>query len=140
MKKQTFCVSEAELNDYLNRSLDKGKRQMIEEHLNDCDACLGKILFAHETLEEFRNQKIKERSVMIRKNIWLAGAVIAFVFSFLIPRYFLQFLTATIILGAKWIFESSNARILIMIYDAWKRGGEKEASRIIKSLSDRMKF
>jgi len=140
MKKQNLCISETELNDYLSRSLSEDKRRSIEGHLSSCDSCLRKLLFAHEALEEFQKRKAKERIHMVRKNIWLAGAVIAFMLSFFMHRYFLQFLVATIILGAKWIFESSNARILVMIYDAWKKGGEKETSKIMRSLDDRIKF
>ena len=74
----------------------------------------------------------------MKKNLWLFGAIAAFLLSFFVPRYFVQFLVATILLGAKWIFESVNARILIMIYEAWQKGGEKEASKILNSFGDRL--
>ena len=45
---------------------------------------------------------------------------------------FLQLLVATILLGIKWITDSRTTKMLIMIHDAWKRGDEKETSRILE--------
>jgi len=73
-----------------------------------------------------------------KRNLWLFGAIIAFVLSFLVSRYFVQLLVATILMGTKWIFDSVNARILIMIYDAWKKGGSDEASKVLGTFNDRL--
>ncbi|MFA5255328.1 MAG: hypothetical protein WC419_01350, partial [Candidatus Omnitrophota bacterium] len=54
--------------------------------------------------------------------------------SFVFQRFFLQFLTATLLLGVKWITDAKSTKMLIMIYEAWKKGGEKEASRILSVL------
>jgi hypothetical protein len=71
----------------------------------------------------------------MRKINWYAvGGVASFALSFVFPRYFLQFLVATILLGAKWIIDAKNTRMLVMIYEAWRKGGEKEASRILESM------
>jgi hypothetical protein len=45
-----------------------------------------------------------------------------------------QFLTATLLLGIKWVADAKSTKMLVMIYEAWKNGGEKEASRILSSL------
>lgn len=74
----------------------------------------------------------------LKKNRWLIASTIAFTLSFAFPPVFLQFLLAAGILGGKWIFDSENAKTLIMIYDAWKKGGEKEAGGLIKALKDRI--
>lgn len=73
----------------------------------------------------------------LRKNKWLIASIIAFVLSFAFPRVFLQFLLAAGILGGRWIFDSENKKILIMIYNAWKKGGGKEASKMLEALKDR---
>ncbi|UCD54775.1 MAG: zf-HC2 domain-containing protein [Candidatus Omnitrophota bacterium] len=147
MQKTSLCLPETELNDYLSGMLSPEKKAEIENHLKDCNGCLEKLVFAYGAVEEFNKTKkgphsggqgVKLMKSMWKKNLWLFGAIIAFILSFFVPRYFIQFLVATILMGAKWIFESINARILIMIYDAWKKGGEKEATKILKTLNDRI--
>ena len=71
---------------------------------------------------------------MKRLNWYFLAMAITFTLSFVLPRYFLQLLVATIIFGAKWIIDARNARILVMIYEAWRKGGEKGASRILEGL------
>ena len=140
MNKISTCVSEVEFNDYLSGVLSPERKAEIENHLEDCGACLEKLVFAYQVVKEFDETKgAKPMKSMWSKNLWLIGAIIAFTLSFFVPRYFIQLLVATILLGAKWIFESVNARILIMIYDAWKKGGEQEASKILKTLNNRIK-
>ena len=139
MKKIGLCLSEVELNDYLSGVLSEEKRLEIENHLKDCGACLEKLAFAYQTVEEFN--KLKGEKIMKsswKKNLWFFGAVLAFTLSFFVPRYFVQLLVGTILMGVKWIFDSVNARILIMIYDAWKKGGSDEASEIFKNLNNRI--
>lgn len=95
-----------------------------------------------------RTQKLLavEKSVInwlpkkLRKNKWLIGSITAFVLSFAFPVVFLQFLIAAGILGGKWIFDSENAKTLIMVYNAWKRGGEKEADEMLKALKNRLPY
>lgn len=141
MQKTSLCLPALELNDYLSGVLSPEKKTEIENHLKDCNACLEKLVFAYQAVGEFNKTKregVKLMKSIWRKNLWLFGAIIAFILSFLVPRYFIQLLVATILMGAKWIFESINARILIMIYDAWKKGGEKEATKILKTLNNRI--
>ena len=49
---------------------------------------------------------------------WLIGAISAFLISFIVPRYFLQFSTLTIVLAAKWIVEERQAKTRILVYQA----------------------
>ena len=140
MKNTSICLSEVELNDYLGGVFSEAKKKETETHLSQCNACLEKFVFAYETVEEFNETKSKGAKPMKsawKRNIWLVGAIIAFALSFFVPRYFIQLSVATLLLGAKWIFESVNARILIMIYEAWQKGGSEEASKILKSTGSR---
>lgn len=135
MQKTGICPAEVDLNDYLSGALKAEKKAEVEEHLKDCEACLEKLVFAYEVAEEFNKTKSKGEKPMKsnwKNNLWLFGAIVVFALSFLVPRYFVQLLVATILMGTKWIFDSVNARILIMIYDAWKKGGEEEATKILK--------
>ena len=140
MQKLGTCVTDIELNDYLNNELSSENKERIEKHLKECNECLEKLVFAYNTVKEYDEPKLKGEKSMKKdwkKNIWLIGAIVAFILSFVVSRYFIQLLVATILMGMKWIFDSINARILIMIYDAWKKGGEKEASKVLNSFGDR---
>lgn len=74
----------------------------------------------------------------LKKNKWLIASITAFALSFAFPPVFLQFLLAAGILGGKWIFDSENARTLIMIYNAWKKGGKEEVGEMLEILKDRI--
>jgi len=146
MQQVSVCLSEVELNDYLSGALSRRKKAELEKHLAGCDACLEKVVFAYSTVEEFEKTKqdlpdggkgAKPMKPDRKRNLWLFGAIIAFTLSFFVSRYFVQLLVAAILMGIKWIFDSVNARILIMIYDAWKHGGSDEASKVLGKLKDR---
>ena len=142
MKETGVCLSEPDLNDYLSGALPCGRRAEVEAHLADCSACMEKLAFAYSTLKEFAKAETKGVDRMKtgwKRNLWLFGAVLSFVLSFFVARYFVQLLVATILMAAKWIFDSVNARILIMIYDAWNKGGEARASEVLRSLTNRFR-
>ncbi len=122
---------EAELADYLSKALSGKDRERIEDHIAQCDECLDSVVSAYESVKTFKKRKA---NIMKKMNIYLILAILAFILSFAMPRFFLQFLTATLLLGIKWVADSKSTKMLVMIYEAWKRGGEKEASRIISSL------
>ena len=126
------CPDESLLSAYLDGSLAGDERGAVENHIASCDECLAKVVAAYESVAAFRK---KRKGAPMRKINWYAvGGVASFALSFVFPRYFLQFLVATILLGAKWIIDAKNTRMLVMIYEAWRKGGEKEASRILESM------
>jgi len=135
--------TEVELAGFLSRSLSAQDRNRIEEHMAFCGECLKSVVSAYESVKLFgKKHTLKKGRVNIMKkiNLYLILAIIAFVLSFAAPRYFLQLLLATLLLGIKWVADSKSAKMLIMIYEAWKRGGEKEASRIIENLEIRKRI
>jgi len=107
---------------------------------NRIDFALGNEVPLPKTkkLSATENAVIKWLPKNLRKNKWLISSITAFALSFAFPPVFLQFLLAAGILGGKWIFDSENTKTLIMIYNAWKKGGEKEASRMIEALKSRI--
>ena len=125
------------LAGYLSGSLDPEERERIEAHAAGCAECLGKIVSAHESVSEFsRTRTAKERLKSMKKiNPYLVLAILSFILSFIFRHFFIQFLVATLLLGAKWIIDSKTTRLLVTIYEAWKHGGEKEASRVLKELN-----
>ena len=133
--------SEFELAEYLNNSLGKKERELVESHISGCRRCLDMVVSAHGSVKSFKNKRISKKkmgSIMKKINIYLLLAVVTFILSFVAPRYFLQFLVATLLLGIKWVADSKTTKMLVMIHEAWKNEGERGVSRIIKDL-DRTK-
>lgn len=129
--------AETELAGFLDGSLSPDDRKRLEAHISSCDECLCAIVSAKESVDSFRgtDKSGKERNNPMKKiNAYLILAALAFTLSFAMPQYFIQLLVATIILAVKWIVDAKTTRMLVMIYEAWKKGGEKEASRILKEL------
>ena len=122
---------EAELAGYLSDTLNDGERKRIGDHIACCNDCLDNAVSAYESVKKFKKGKA---GVMKKINVYLILAVISFALSFVFQRFFLQFLTATILLGIKWVSDAKSTKMLVMIYEAWKKGGEKEASRILSTL------
>jgi len=135
MKKQLH-PTDRELAAFLDNSMPGHERQRLEEHLAGCTDCLTGIVSAYESVKSFKKDRTHKGKVNIMKkiNIYLVMAIVAFALSFMMRRYFLQLLVATLILGIKWIVDSKSMKMLVMIYEAWKNGGEKEASRILETL------
>ena len=123
--------TESELADYLSRASAGEERKKVEDHIACCSDCLENVVSAYESVRAFKKGKA---GTMKKIKIYLILAIISFILSFTIPQYFVQFLTATLLLGIKWIVDAKSTKMLIMIYEAWKNGGEKEASRILSSL------
>ena len=113
------------------------KREKIESHLAGCYHCLDKLAAIHDGLKFIKRKSTKRRRKMKREDLILFMAVISFIGSFIFRGYFLQFLAATILLGIKWIVDTKSNKMLIMVYDAWKRGGESEAGRVLKDIETR---
>ncbi len=124
------CPDAAVLGAYLDKALAPGERSSVEGHIASCDDCLALVVSAYESVSAFRKER-KPRT-MKKMNWYFLGTVLCFILSFAFPRFFLQFLVATILCGLKWIIDAKNTRMLVMIYEAWQKGGEKEASRILE--------
>ncbi|MBN1871768.1 MAG: hypothetical protein JW800_04255 [Candidatus Omnitrophica bacterium] len=82
--------------------------------------------------------KQEEKNIMhiIKRNLWFMLFAISVSASFVVGRYFLQFLVLALVFGLKWTFDKESVRTLIMIYNAWKRHdrtGEKKIEDIFSS-------
>ena len=141
IQRSSRCPSEAVLAGYLGNSLKQKEKEEVETHISECLYCLEQLNLAHQAQKAFSKgnlpssgQKIVDKAKKIsslapakskrKGSIWLVATLIAFTLSFLVPRYFLQFLAAAVILGIKWALESDAAKTLIMILD--KRHKDKE--------------
>ncbi len=123
--------TEVELSDFLGNLLSIQAKQRCEDHIASCNECLEKMVSAYDSVKLFKKRKV---NIMKKINFYLVFAVLSFALSFITPRYFIQLLVATLLLGIKWIVDSKSMKMLVMIYEAWKKGGEKEASRILERL------
>ena len=125
-------VDDAVLAGFLDKTLSKKDRRAVEAHLISCRQCRDTAVSAYDTLARFKkNRKINMRQKI---NPYLVLAILFFMLSFFIQRFLIQSLVATIIFGIKWVADSRSAKMLVMVYDAWKRGDEDETSRLLGSL------
>ncbi|MBL7085123.1 MAG: hypothetical protein ISS43_03320 [Candidatus Omnitrophica bacterium] len=159
-EKTDLCLSEQVLMDYFQQKLSREDCQSIENHLASCGFCLSQLNLLFEA-EKLGTQAITDkvptelvqkakalvkddknhrgRMKRVKKNLFLAGTVIFFIASFLLPRYFAQCLVAALILGMRWAFESEAGRTLIMVLDSWRRHSHDEDDQISRRLKDRSK-
>ncbi len=119
----------------LNLPYNVDNLKHIQAHIAECDECLCKVVSAYESAGKKRKGKTTGNI-----NLYLVLALISFALSFIVSRFFLQLLVATLLLGIKWVADSKSTKMLVMIYEAWKSGGEKEASRIFEALDLRRKI
>lgn len=129
--------AEETLAGYLAGGLSKAARRRVEAHLGSCARCLGRAVAAHEAVAAFNKNRLSKKpkeAVMKKLNIYLILAVISFSLSFVLPRFFLQLLTATLLLGMKWVIDSKTTKMLVMIHEAWKRDGARGADNALEAL------
>ncbi|MFH1877490.1 MAG: zf-HC2 domain-containing protein [Candidatus Omnitrophota bacterium] len=125
-----ICPSEETMSRYLSGTMLPEDRALFEKHLVSCAECRKLIIEAYEIVKSPDPAEIKNRVlVWARQNAWLLAAIFSLSASFIIQKYFFQFLTASFILGVKWIIDSKAARILIMIREASKH----DPSEAVKS-------
>lgn len=130
------------LADYLDNLLSREERERVEAHSAACDECRAKMACAYESVRSFRKTMPagkRKAKPMGKINLYLIFAIISFALSFTFSRFFLQLLAATLLLGAKWIADSKTTKMLVMIHEAWKNGGEREASEVIKRFDSSIK-
>ncbi|MGB2630974.1 MAG: zf-HC2 domain-containing protein [Candidatus Omnitrophota bacterium] len=117
-----ICLSEEILSEYLAGVLPEEDRGWVEGHIAECTRCRKLLAESHEVLKKRDIEDIFRKIFnIVKNNLWFAGAMSALALSFVFPKYFLQFLVACLLMGAKWIMDTKNAKMLVMIYDAWKR-------------------
>lgn len=131
------CVPFERLCDYANGTLPPKEKAKVESHLAGCYHCLDIVVSMHDGNKYFHN---KRGLNMKKEYLYLLMALVCFLSSFIFKGYFLQFLAATIVLGMKWVVDSKTNRMLIMIYEAWRKGGEREAGRVLKEMDTKKRI
>lgn len=127
-----ICPSEKTLSEYMAGALKEEEKVELEKHLASCSVCRRLLAEAHEVTSKFSARETMHSVLQrITKNKWLIASSIALILSFLVPRYFLQFLAASLLAGAKWITDSKTTKMLITIYEAWKSGDREKQDKIL---------
>lgn len=133
------CPTQLELSDYLEKRLNSDREERVLEHISACARCLSLIELARRAEQQqmvfpapspqmVNRAKKTASAASVKKGSqykWLMFAAAPFALSFVFPRYFWQFLIATVILGLKWVFDTAASRTLIMVYEAW-RGKDRD--------------
>jgi hypothetical protein len=129
-----------ELADFLAKSLSGPEMAGVRAHISGCDHCLAAVAAAYESAGPAERKGPFKKwigNIMKKMNLYLIMAAISFILSFLVGRYFIQLLVATLLLGIKWVVDSKTTKMLVMIYEAWKSGGEREASMVLRRMERR---
>lgn len=115
LKRQKDCPSEVELSGYLEGALSSAKRQTIEKHLSNCSLCLDLLVTTKNILKE---EKAAKKSLLSRisQQKWLILTAACFGLSFVVKRFFMQFLFLALIFGIKWALSGEGSRNLVMIF------------------------
>ncbi len=159
--KTANCPAEEALLQYLEGNLPEKDRQALEYHLADCSFCLSQVSLAFEARLKHKQGSLdavpqelieKTKSLLVglnnrhkkdnktrtlKRRLFLAAAVLSFVLSFVIPKYFMQCLVVTLILGIRWALESEGGRTLIMVLDSWRRHSHATDAEITRRLKNR---
>ena len=125
-----------EIAGYLDKTIPENKRRRIESHVSSCRECLNAMTAAHEAVAQFKKNEKNNRknSIMKKINPYMVLTILFFLFSFITPRFFVQALVGTLVFGIKWVADSRSAKMLVMIYDAWKKDGDGGVSRILDTV------
>lgn len=125
-KSSKGCIPLNDLSDYAEGSSSRQERELIEKHIADCYYCLDKVVSVRDGIN-FIN---KRKGFKLKKeHLLLSLTILCFALSFILSKYFLQFLAATIILGIKWIVDSKSSRMLITVHKALR---QDESDRAFK--------
>lgn len=141
------CPNEKILSSYLDEVLSETERNNVETHISECNHCLDVLLVAYDAGSKSRKcpallkEKIRRRLGFKEKKKhpelkWLFGALFLFMLSFVVKKFFLQFLLASVILGFKWVMEGEGAKRVIMIFkgiDPKENKLKRESSRVHNS-------
>jgi len=128
-----ICPSEKILAEYITGLLAPGDAANAEEHLAACPGCRRLIAETHDITKRSIMKRSKNMTLRwFAGNRWVIASSVMFLFSFIFSRYFLQFLAAALVMGAKWIIDSRTTKMLVMIHEAWKRGDRNGTDRIFR--------
>ncbi|MBD3379421.1 MAG: hypothetical protein GF408_03050 [Candidatus Omnitrophica bacterium] len=125
-----LCLSEEVLSAYLSGKLAGEERRRAEKHIACCENCRRTMGEAYDIT---KNKTAGEMFFCVleklKENKWGLISVFLIVLSFLFPRYFLQFLSAALLSGVKWVVEARSLKMMIMVREARKNSASASDTR-----------
>lgn len=131
LKRKKDCPPELELARYLEGILPSDRRQTLERHLSDCSLCLDLLVTTKNILKE---EKTVKKSLLSRFSgqKWLILTAACFGLSFVVRRFFLQFLFLALIFGIKWALGGEGSRNLVMIFRGLKPKESRDKEKVLE--------
>jgi hypothetical protein len=145
LRRSPDCPSDEDIAGFLSNDISGDKKEVILGHISQCPRCLDIAATSLKVLSENADEAIPDNIVrklssipknharrnlllsnLLKKNKYLIVSAVFFILSFIVDKYFMQFLLAAAIFGVKWVMDTGSTKALIMIYDAWKVRKEKD--------------
>ncbi|MDD5634483.1 MAG: zf-HC2 domain-containing protein [Candidatus Omnitrophica bacterium] len=127
-----LCPTEKTLSEYTSNVISPENRKLVERHLASCAECRKLVIDTYDLLNRFDRWKmLRNIKNFILHNKWGIASAVFLLLSFIHPRYFLQFLVASLITGTKWIIDSKQTKMLIMIHEALKTTDKEKIESIV---------
>lgn len=116
-----FCPTEEVLGEYISGCLPLEETPAVEKHLCECEKCRTLVSEASAAIRIIDlRETCSEAGEHIKKNFWMISLMVFLLASFLVSRYFFQFLVLSLISAFKWISDSRNSKTVIMIHENTK--------------------
>jgi len=130
-----ICPSDTVLAEYMSGVASPPDRAAVERHLAVCRECRILLSEAHAVVSRTDIREILAGvSAALHRNRWALAAAVSLGCSFFFGKHFLQFLAAFLVSGGRWIAETKNRKMLIMINEAWKRGNAGKLDELLSSM------
>jgi hypothetical protein len=130
--KNRLCIDEKLLAIYLCGLASEKEKEYIETHIADCDECLSLLCETDSLIKRNLFFNIASRLAhLITSNIYTVLTVCTLLMSFIVHKYFLQFLLASALFGIKSIIDSKTTKMLIMIKESLKNEN-KDIEKVFK--------
>jgi len=124
-----LCPQEEKIAEYLSGISCEEEKIALEKHFTKCSRCRKLMVETFDLTKEAAIMIAFNKMIKIfKKNIFLFLSATSLVLSFYCNKYFLQFLTASILCGFKYIIDSKTTKTLIMINEAYKKNSSKNFS------------
>jgi hypothetical protein len=124
-----LCPDEYVLSGYHAGRSNKDEREFVSAHIARCAKCAELL---KETAEIERSLMIRQVSLYVLKGLfarrWAILAVVFFILSFAVRKYFIQLTAAFIVFAVKWAVSRQTATgNVVAIFN--ERGGSQEKDR-----------
>jgi hypothetical protein len=121
---ETFCLLSESLKDQKGMENREAPKEAVEkakarirdlvDYGNFCARCNNQVRNGYKYCPNCGYEINGGVKNMLKRHIWLIAACLTILLSLIAKRYFMQFLTAALIMGFKWAFDPRVAKTIIM--------------------------